>query len=67
MQLEFMLHYMIFTGYYIVNDTLRSHVVKALLIWKEKRNGVNKIETLHSNTVRIYVTIYDTYRLLYCK
>ena len=42
-----MLHYMILTSYYIVNNTFRSQEVKALLIWKEKGNLVYKMKTLH--------------------
>ena len=56
-----MLQYMILTDYYILNDIFKLQVVKALLIWKEK-NCVNKLKTLHSNSFRIYVTLYDTYQ-----
>ena len=62
-----MLHYMILTTCYIVNDIFRLHVVKVLLIWREKGNLIIKMQTLHSNTLKLYVTLYATYLLLYCK
>ena len=46
-QLEFILYYITLTDYYILNDTFRSQVITALLIWKEKSNFVIKTKTLN--------------------
>ena len=36
-------------------------------MWKQKNNRVNKMTKIAFNTHRIYITIYHTYPLLYCK
>ena len=44
--LEIILHYITLTSYYIVKDTFRLQAVKAMKMWKQKKNNrVNKMTT----------------------
>ena len=65
-QLEFTLQYITLTCYYIVKDTFRWWIIKTPM-WKEKVIECEQKDKIAINTIRIYITIYHTYWLLYCK
>ena len=64
--LELTLQHITFTNYYIAKDTFKQWVMTTALMQRQK-NRVNKMVKFVFNTHRIYITIYHTYTLFYCR
>ena len=63
--IEFTLHYITLTCYYIVKDTFRWQVMTGPQMWKQQWSEQN--HKIAFNTLKIYITIHHTYNLLYYK
>ena len=62
------LHYIYWLLYYKRHIQITSnHSIMYIGKQKAKSNRVNEKIAMHLNTLRIYILLYHTYLLLYCK
>ena len=65
--LKFTLQYITLTDYYIVKEQIQMMSNDSIINDETKWNRVSKMKKTVINILKIYITIYHTYQLLYCK